>query len=53
MLKSRQMFKEYSGKAPETNGLTMKANILITWISMPEIHTNVPRHQDQRASYYR
>ena len=38
---------------PENNGLKIKASITITWASMPEIQTNVPRHQDQHVCYHR
>ena len=38
---------------PENNGLKIKASIIITWVIMPEIQTNVPRHQDQHVCYHR
>ena len=31
----------------------IKASIPISWVSMPEIRANVPRHQDQNVCYYR
>ena len=52
-LKSRQMCTKIRASVPENPVLKFKASIPITWISMPEIQTNVPQHHDQHACYYR
>ena len=46
------MCTEIRDSVPEIPGLKIKANVPITWVSIPEIQANVPRHEDQDVSYY-
>ena len=38
---------------PENPGLTIKDNMSMIWVSIPEMQVNVPRNQDQGAYYHR
>ena len=48
-----EMGTEISPSVPENPVLKIKASITITGISMSELQTNVPRHQDQHVCYHR
>ena len=38
---------------PENPGLTIKGNMSVIWVSIPEIQVNVSRNQDQGAYHHR
>ena len=52
-LKSRQICTEMMGSVPENPGLTIKDNMSVIWVSIPEMQVNVPRNQDQDAYHHR
>ena len=54
MLETRtNVYRSHGQCFYENSGLTAKANMSVTWVSMPNIKATVPKNQDYSVCYHR